>query len=307
MHGKNNSGPLTVCKQLSRSESRPLSCRYAGYNWTIPSSRKIMIIETNSRKPISRVVAAGILLVMLNVFTTPANAGIFDKIKEMLKTPEEQSEENPDITSEVSDSDQKLTNEDVGNGLKDALSVGIETVVSQLGAADGFNLDTAVHIPLPGSLDKVKSTLGKLGMSSTFDELELGLNRAAEVAVPKSRELLLLAVQDMTMEDVMEIYRGPDDAATQYFRSKMSEPLAIEMRPIVDESLSQVGAADTYGNIADSYNDLPFVSPVDSSLTDYVLEKGTDGIFYYLAQEEAAIRKNPVKRTTDLLKRLFKN
>ncbi|MDH3393507.1 MAG: DUF4197 domain-containing protein [Desulfobulbaceae bacterium] len=30
-----------------------------------------------------------------------------------------------------------------------------------------------------------------------------------------------------------------------------------------------------------------------------------DGIFYYVAKEEAAIRENPVRQTTDLLKRVF--
>lgn len=253
----------------------------------------------------SRIITAGALLLILNALTFPAEAGIFDKLKEWVKPAEEQAAESPDSGLEPSGSDQPPTQEEIGRGLKDALSVGIETVVSQLGTVDGFNLDSAVHIPLPGSLDKVRPTLEKLGMSSAFEELELSLNRAAEVAVPKSRELLLLAVQDLTIDDVMQIYRGPDDAATQYFKHKMAEPLSAEMRPIVDESLSQVGAADQYGKVADSYNKLPFVSPVDSDLTDYVLEKGTDGIFYYLAQEEAAIRKNPLKRTTDLLKKVF--
>jgi len=299
--------PGQTCKLMSGNESLVAGCAYAIHDSQTPLGKIVMNIFAKIRNPISRLITAGILLSILNLSALPANAGFFDKLKEKLKSSQEQSAEDPESASDPADSDKPLTNEDIGNGLKDALSVGIETVVSQLGTADGFNLDSVVHIPLPGSLHKVRDTLGKLGLSSTFDELELGLNRAAEVAVPKSRELLLLAVQDLTIEDVMEIYRGPDDAATQYFRSKMSGPLATEMRPIVDESLGQVGAAELYGNIAGSYNDLPFVSPVDSDLTEYVLEKGTDGIFYYLAQEEAAIRKNPVKRTTDLLKRLFKN
>ena len=251
------------------------------------------------RNSLSPIFKAGILFLLANVLVSPVQAGFFDKLKAFLNPSEEQTVQDPDA-------EQPPSNEDIGNGLKEALNVGIESVVNQLGTTDGFNLDPAVHIPLPGSLNKIRPALEKLGMSSKLELLELGLNRAAEVAVPKSRELLLLAVRDLTIEDVMEIYRGPDDAATQYFRSKMSEPLGIEMRPIVVDSLSQVGAARVYSNVADSYNKLPFVSPVDGDLTDYVLEKGTDGIFYYLAQEEAAIRKNPVKRTTDLLKKVFK-
>jgi hypothetical protein len=103
----------------------------------------------------------------------------------------------------------------------------------------------------------------------------------------------------------MSIYKGPDDAATKYFQSKMSQPLAETMHPIVEKSLSQVGAVKSYDNVIGEYRSLPFVPDVKADLTNYVTEKGMDGIFYYLAQEEAAIRQNPAKRTTDLLKRVF--
>jgi hypothetical protein len=35
------------------------------------------------------------------------------------------------------------------------------------------------------------------------------------------------------------------------------------------------------------------------------LELGIRGIFHYIAIEEAAIRNNPVERTTDILRRVF--
>ncbi|HDJ28831.1 MAG TPA: DUF4197 domain-containing protein, partial [Proteobacteria bacterium] len=96
-----------------------------------------------------------------------------------------------------------------------------------------------------------------------------------------------------------------DDAATSYFKGKMSKPLAEEMRPIVNESLAQVGAIQSYDNMMGKYKSLPFVPDVKADLTEHVLDKGMDGIFYYIAKEEAAIRQNPVKRTTELLKRVF--
>jgi hypothetical protein len=198
-----------------------------------------------------------------------------------------------------------LSIDEIGAGLKEALSVGSKNVVKQLGATDGFNKDSNIHIPLPASLSKVKSVLSKVGMSSLLDDLELKLNRAAEIATPKAKQLFSNAITSMTMEDVQGIYEGPEDAATQYFKSKMSPDLSAAMKPVVEESLSEVGAVKSFDNMMDQYKSIPFVPDVKADLTDHVVEKGMDGIFYYMAKEEAAIRKNPIKRTTELLKKVF--
>ncbi|MEQ8483020.1 MAG: DUF4197 domain-containing protein [Pseudomonadales bacterium] len=198
-----------------------------------------------------------------------------------------------------------LGTDEIGNGLKEALRVGTETVVAQLGQPDGFNLDPAVHIPLPGQLDKARDLLARIGMDASLTDLETRLNRAAEIAAPKAKALFLDAISNMTLDDVMGIYNGPDDAATQYFRSRMSAPLAAEMQPVVDESLADAGAVQAFDDVMARYRDIPFAPQVDANLTDYVVDKGIDGIFFYLAREEAAIRENPAKRTTDLLKRVF--
>ena len=220
-----------------------------------------------------------------------ASAGWLDKLKEM-----------------VSDDDEKqqaLSTEEIGGGLKEALRVGTENVVNSLGTTDGFNLDPEIHIPLPEQLGQVKKALVKVGMESMLTDLETRLNRAAEIATPKAKQLFIGAINDMTLDDVMAIYNGPEDSATQYFKSKMSGPLAVEMKPVVDESLADVGAAKSYDAIMERYNSVPFAPKVDADLSDYVVEKGMDGIFYYLAKEEAAIRQDPAKRTTDLLKLVF--
>ena len=203
--------------------------------------------------------------------------------------------------------EQSLSSDEIGGGLKEALRVGTENVVGSLGQTDGFNLDPQIHIPLPKQLDQVKNILGKVGMDSMLTDLELRLNRAAEIATPMAKELFLGAINEMTLDDVMSIFNGPDDAATQYFKSKMSGPLAIEMKPIVDASLADAGAVKSYDAVMERYNAVPFVQKVDADLSDYVVQKGMDGIFYYLAVEESAIRENPAKRTTDLLKRVFEN
>jgi hypothetical protein len=198
-----------------------------------------------------------------------------------------------------------LTTGEIGAGLKDALLVGSENVVSQLGSLDGFNLDPAIHIPLPEQFSTVKSVLGRVGMTSLLDDLELKLNRAAEVATPKAKALFGKAISEMTFEDVMNIYNGPEDAATRYFQDKMTPPLAKEMQPVVEQSLAEVGAVQAYDNVMGEYRSIPFVPDVKADMTTYVVEKGMDGIFYYMAKEEAAIRQNPAKRTTGLLQRVF--
>jgi hypothetical protein len=200
---------------------------------------------------------------------------------------------------------EQLSNAEIGAGLKEALRVGTANVVGQLGQIDGFNADPAIHIPLPEDFKTVQSTLNQLGMSSVLDDLELRLNRAAEVATPKAKELFWQSITEMTLEDAQAIYTGPDDAATRYFQAKMSRPLAAAMRPIVDASLAEVGAVAAYDNVMGQYNAVPFVPDVKADLTNHVLDKGVDGIFHYLALEEAAIRQDPVKQTTDLLKLVF--
>jgi hypothetical protein len=209
------------------------------------------------------------------------------------------------ILNSVVDEQRPLTTEDIGLGLKDALKVGTGNVVVQLGSKDGFNLDPAIHIPLPKKLKKVQTTLDNIGLAYLLDDLELKLNRAAEVATPKAKALFWQSIRAMTFSDIMSIYNGPDDAATRYFQGKMTPALVREMQPIVSNSLSQVGAIQAYDRAIGKYQTLPFVPDVKADLTAYVIEQGMNGIFYYLAREEQAIRRNPAKRTTELLQRVF--
>jgi hypothetical protein len=241
------------------------------------------------------IIFIGMFFIAISLIFGVAEAGNnwLDKGKDLLKTYGESSGQSG------------LTAEEIGAGLKDALRVGSENVVSRLGHLDGFNADSAVHIPLPKQLNTVKSVLDKVGMSGLLKDLELKLNRAAEVATPKAKKLFSQAITEMTFEDVKKIYEGPKDAATLYFRSKMSPSLAKEMEPVVNKSLSEVGAVQAYDNVMKEYRSVPFVPDVKANLTNHVVEKGMDGIFYYMAKEETDIRQNPAKRTTELLKRVF--
>jgi hypothetical protein len=142
-------------------------------------------------------------------------------------------------------------------------------------------------------------------MSGLADDLELRLNRAAEAAAPEAKELFWQAIGEMTLDDVQGIYDGPDDAATQYFQDKMTPQLAERMQPVVDSSLADVGAIQSYDTMMAQYKSVPFVPDAKADLTTYVVEQAMDGMFYYVAKEEAAIRNNPAARTTELLQKVF--
>lgn len=224
-------------------------------------------------------------------------AGLFDKAKEFLE----------DSGMGSSSGAVSLTDSEIASGLKEALRVGSDLVVNQLGTNDGFNADPNIHIPLPNSLQKVQSTLEKVGMSDMLDDLEIRLNRAAEIATPKAKELFINAIQAMTLDDARNILAGENDAATRYFQAKMTPDLVKEFTPIVNDSLAEAGAIKSYDDAIGQYKKIPLVPDVKSDLSSYVVEKGMDGIFHYLAVEEAKIRTDPIARTTDLLKKVFTN
>ncbi len=190
-------------------------------------------------------------------------------------------------------------------GLKEALRVGSEKVVDQVSVQDGYNGDSQIHIPLPENLKSVQSALRTGGLSSVADELELKLNRGAEEAAVEARALFVDAITQMTLEDAQRIYDGRDNEATLYFKDKMSPSLREKFLPIIERTLSEVGALSTYDEMMSEYKSIPFVPDVRSDLTDYTVTKALDGLFYYLAVEEEQIRKNPVARTTEILKDVF--
>lgn len=198
-----------------------------------------------------------------------------------------------------------LTNTEIASGLREALRVGTGSVIRRLGKEDGYYRDPKAHIPLPEKLIRVRDTLARLGMSDMLDDLELRMNRAAEAAAPKARAMFIDAIQNMTLDDVRRIYRGTDDAATRYFQSQMSGPLAEEFTPVVNHSLAEAGAIRTYDKVMQDYGQIPFMPDIKANLSEHVVDHAIDAIFDYLADEEAAIRQNPAKQTTELLRRVF--
>jgi hypothetical protein len=230
------------------------------------------------------------------------SAGWFDKLTELVGN-NVSSEDVSSVGKAVSK--QALSSEDISGAFKQALELGSQRVVDQLGKADGFNNDSLIHIPLPEQMQTVKKWLDKVGMGGSLDSLELSLNRAAENAVPKAKALFEQTIKQMTFDDVKSIYNGSDDAATRYFQAKMTPALSTEMQPVVQQSLSEVGAVKLYDDVMGDYQSIPFEPDIKADLVDHVVKGGLNGIFHYLAKEEAEIRQNPIRRTTELLKKVF--
>ena len=204
-----------------------------------------------------------------------------------------------------SEENEQLDTATIAGGLKDALRLAVTRTTERVGQPGGFADDPDIHIPLPKTLRTVQDTLDRVGMAGTANELERRLNRAAEQAAPKARDILIDAAMGMQLADARKILTGPDDAATQYFRRTSTEDLRAALRPIVDRQLQDAGALQTYERIVQSYDGIPFVSAPTADMTGYTVGKALDGIFHYVAKEEARIRENPAARTTSLLKTVF--
>jgi hypothetical protein len=245
-----------------------------------------------------------ILLPVLCLMTIPAQAKTdwLEMGKSILNA---QSGQATPSTGTVTNSAPTLSTDKITAGLKEALTIGAKNVVSKLGKTNGFNLDPKIHIPLPATLAKADSALKMVGMGSLTADLETRMNRAAEIATPKAQALFVNAIKQMTVADARSILSSQQDAATQYLRKSMGTQLAAEMKPIVASSLAEAGAVKAYDRIAGQYAKVPMVSGLKNNMNEYVTTKAMDGIFYYVAKEEGAIRQNPAKRTTDLLKTVF--
>ncbi|WP_343562863.1 DUF4197 domain-containing protein [Kiloniella sp. b19] len=198
-----------------------------------------------------------------------------------------------------------LSDGQIVDGLKQALEVGTDTVVSQIGVVGGYFNDDNIRIPLPGYLQSAQKVMRVTGFGQYADELELKINEAAERAAPEARDLFVDAISGMSLEDARNILNGPDDAATAYFQRVMTPALTERFTPIVEQSMAEVGVVQAYDEMTAAYQAVPQVPDVKSELSSYTVSKALEGLFYYVAEEEAKIRANPAARTTDLLKTVF--
>ena len=217
-----------------------------------------------------------------------------DQLKDSVNIP---TETTPDLN---------LTNAEMVSGLKQALEKGTQFAVDSLGKKGGFLDNSAVRIPMPGSLSWVEKSLRTLHQDELADEFIDTMNHAAEQAVPEAATIFGAAIENMKVEDAQAIIAGPDDAATQYFRTNTEAALAEKMRPIVEEATARAGVTSAYKKMTATAGGMSSLLSGDATdLDGYVTGKTLDGLFLMIAEEERKIRENPLARSTDLLKKVF--
>lgn len=199
-----------------------------------------------------------------------------------------------------------ISENEAGQGIKEALSKGVTNAVLNLNKTDGFFGSDIYKMLLPEDAQKVEKTLRNLGMGAQVDKAILAINRGAEDAVGFAKPIFIDAIKEMTLKDALNIVKGPKDAATNYFKEKTKQKLIEAFLPSVKTSLDKVEATKYYGDIINTYNKLPTTfKKVDPDLPSYVVGKSVDALFDQVAKEEADIRANPLARTSDILKKVF--
>lgn len=199
-----------------------------------------------------------------------------------------------------------ITENEAGQGIKEALTNGVTTAVLNLNKTDGFFGSEFYKMLLPPDAKKVESTLRNIGMGGQVDKAILAINRGAEDAVGFAKPIFVDAIKEMTLKDALNIIKGPKDGATNYFKDRTKEKLITAFTPSVKSSLDKTDATKYYSDIITSYNKLPTTfKKINPDLTSNVVGRAVDALFDQVAKEEANIRANPLARTSDMLKKVF--
>lgn len=198
-----------------------------------------------------------------------------------------------------------LTQNDIVNGLKEALKVGIGNGSAKASVVDGYFKNELIKIMVPPEARKVETALRQIGLGKEVDRFVLSLNRAAEDAAKKSKPIFVSAITSMTIPDALTILKGQDDAATLYLKKATGDQLFKTFYPVVDSTLNKNNATRYYADLVNTYNKLPLVQKVNPDLKQYATQKAIDGLFLLIAEEEKKIREDPAARVTDILKKVF--
>jgi hypothetical protein len=201
-----------------------------------------------------------------------------------------------------------ITEAEAAQGIREALNQGTVEGINFLNKTDGFFGNDTYKLLLPPDAKKIENTLRAIGMGNMVDKAVLQINRGAEDAVGYAKPIFVDAIKEMTIGDALNIIRGPNDAATNYFKGKTNDKLIAAFTPSVKNSLDKLNATKYYADVVSAYNKLPTTfDKVNPDLPSYVVGKTVDALFDQIAKEEANIRANPVARTTEILKKVFGN
>jgi hypothetical protein len=238
-----------------------------------------------------------IAIFMIVLFALPVHAGMLDDVMKGISLP-------AGLPSDDAKS-KNIDDKTAASGIKEALSIGTANAVSAVSRMDGYFSNQAIKILLPDKIQKAAVIVGKMGYQKQVDDFVLSMNRAAEAAAPKAKAHFVDAIKAMTFDDVRKIMSGGNTAATDYFKSKMSDKLYKEFKPIVGKNMQQVGVTNSYKAMTDQFAAVPFMKTESVDLDHYVTTKTLDGLFYMVGQEELKIRTDPAAQVTDLLKKVF--
>ena len=198
-----------------------------------------------------------------------------------------------------------LTDSEIITGLKEALNIGTNNAVNILSKENGFYNSQLLRIPWPDDAAIVEQKLREFGFDNVVDNFIKSMNKGAEEAVKEATPIFVDAIKQMTFADARSILRGPNDAATKYFKEKTSDELFDVFKPKVQNTLDRVQVTKYWGDVMSTYNKIPFTQKVETDLAKFVTYKAMDGLFIKLAEEEKQIRLDPAARVTDILKKVF--
>lgn len=207
----------------------------------------------------------------------------------------------------INSNNKGLTEKDAADGIKEALVNGTGEGVKQVSVLNGYWGNPEIKIPFPAEAKEMESKLRAIGMGKKVDEFNESMNQAAEKAASEAKPIFLTAIKEMTVRDAVNIVKGTDNAATMYLKNNTSPQLIDKFQPIIKTSLDNVNATRYWSDLITIYNKIPMVKKMNPDLPQYVTQKAIDGLFIMIAKEELKIRKDPVARTSELLKKVFGN
>jgi len=200
-----------------------------------------------------------------------------------------------------------FTEKDAADAIKEALENGTNQSVKLVSVADGYWGNPEIKIPFPPEAKEMESKLRAIGMGKKVDEFNVSMNRAAEKAGSEAKPIFIATVKGMTVKDAINIVKGENNAATMYLKNTTSPELNQKFQPIIKSALDNVSATKYWSDLITAYNKIPLVKKMNPDLTSYVTGKAIDGLFIMIAKEEVKIRKDPMARTSELLKKVFGN
>lgn len=245
-----------------------------------------------------------VLLYLTTVLFLFISASVQAQLLKKVLGDKKDSSSSTNILNNVLGKGGTLSTDDIAAGLKEALSVGAEKAGKNLSSIDGYFANAAIKILMPEEAKKAEQKLRAIGLGKQVDEAILSMNRAAEDAAKSATPIFVNAIKQMSIQDAAGILKGGDFAATDYLKDKTTSALTASFRPVIEKSLEKVDATKYWNTVFTAYNKFS-ANKINPDLPAYVTEKALSGIFYQVAQEEQQIRKNPVARTSEILKKVF--